>query len=30
MFHTHTKNDLVWLTSDALENDAVTHGFSPR
>ena len=30
MFHTHTKNDLVWLTSDVLENDAVTHGFSTR
>ena len=30
MFHPHTKNDLVYLTSDVLENNAITHGFSTR
>ena len=30
MFHIHTKNDLVYLTSDVLENNAITHGFSTR
>ena len=30
MFHPHTKNDLVYLASDVLENGAITHGFSTR
>ena len=30
MFHIHTKNDLVYLASDVLENSAVVHGFSTR
>ena len=30
MFHIHTKNDLVYLASDVLENGAVVHGFSTR
>ena len=30
MFHIHTKNDLVYLTSDVLENNAIVHGFSTR
>ena len=30
MFHIHTKNDLVYLASDVLENGAITHGFSTR
>ena len=30
MFHIHAKNDLVYLTSDVLENNAITHGFSTR
>lgn len=30
MFHIHAKNDLVYLTSDVLENGAITHGFSTR
>ena len=30
MFHPHTKNDLVYLASDVLENSAVVHGFSTR
>ena len=30
MFHPHTKNYLVYLTSDVLENNAITHGFSTR
>ena len=30
MFHIHTKNDLVYLASDVLENNAITHGFSTR
>lgn len=30
MFHTHTKNDLVYLSSDVLESPAVAHGFSTR
>ena len=30
MFHIHTKNDLVYLASDVLENSAIVHGFSTR
>lgn len=30
MFHIHTKNDLVYLASDVLENGAIVHGFSTR
>ncbi len=30
MFHTHTKNELVYLTSDVLEGSGITHGFSTR
>ena len=30
MFHIHTKNDLVYLASDVLENSAIAHGFSTR
>lgn len=30
MFHPHTKNDLVYLASDVLENSAIVHGFSTR
>ncbi len=30
MFRTHTKNDLVYLTSDVLENSGISHGFSTR
>lgn len=30
MFHTHTKNDLLYLTSDVLDSPAVSHGFSTR
>ena len=30
MFHIHTKNNLVYLASDVLENGAITHGFSTR
>ena len=30
MFHPHTKNDLVYLASDVLENGAIVHGFSTR
>ena len=26
MFHIHTKNDLVYLASDVLENGAIVHG----
>lgn len=30
MFHTHTKNELVYLISDVLEDPAIAHGFSTR
>ena len=30
MFHTHTKNELVYLTSDVLDDPAIVHGFSTR
>ena len=30
MFHTHTQNDLLFLTSDLLDSPAISHGFSTR
>lgn len=30
MFHTHTKNELVYLTSDVLADGGTVHGFSTR